>query len=532
MKVEYISFDDVPQFSARDKAYIQNDERLKPFYKYKVSIEAFGEVIKDRESFQVNRPLLVDILTEQYQKFEPSTVVSQNIAALAAPTTFTIITAHQPSLCTGPLYYIYKIISTINLTKQLNERYANYNFVPVFISGGEDHDFEEVNHFKLFGQNIEWQSGEKGSVGRMSTSKLKPIIELVKEKLGENKNANFLKSLLDNSYLKFDNYSDATINLVNELFKDYGLVALNMDRVELKSAFKPILEKELFQPISEETVLSTQKKLEAVGFKSQATPRPINLFYLDDQIRERIVRSGDEFKVLNTDLSFSANELRELLTSNPEKFSPNVIMRPLYQETILPNLAYIGGGGELAYWLERKAQFEKLNVFFPMLIRRDSVLWVDQGSAKKIKKLGLTYSNFFNDTNEITKSFILENSDHELNFDQEITKLETVFEEISNKIKTIDMTLEKRSNADQARFLKSLKELQVKLVKAEKNKDEVAIGQITKLADKLFPSKSLQERKDNFIGLYLKYGNRFFEVLFESLDPLRKKMVVVLDEES
>ncbi len=530
MKVEYISFDDVPQFSARDKAYVNEDERLHSFFKYKVSLEAFDEVIADREKYPVNRKLLVDILNDQYKKFETSTAVSKNIASLAAPTTFTIITAHQPSLCTGPLYYIYKIISTINLTEQLNERYKDMHFVPVFISGGEDHDFEEVNHFNLFGQTIQWESEEKGSVARMSTAKLESLINIIKEKLGDHENADYLRNLLDNSYLKYEKYGDATISLVNELFKAYGLVVLNMDHAELKNEFIPFVEKELFEPISEETVLATQKLLEAKGFKAQATPRAINLFYLADQVRERIVRNGDEFQVLNTDLTFSSSEMKELLYSNPEKFSPNVIMRPLYQETILPNLAYIGGGGELAYWLERKTQFDQMNVFFPMLIRRDSVLWVDQGNTKKMKKLGLSYSNFFYDTNQMTKSFVVENSDHELNFNDEITKLEIVFEEISAKIKAIDTTLEKRSNADQAKFLKGLKELQSKLVKAEKNKNEVAIGQISKLADKLFPANSLQERKDNFIGFYLKYGEEFFVVLFEALDPLRKKMVIVIDE--
>ena len=530
MKVEYISFDDVPQFSERDKAYVNEDDKLASFYKYKVSLEAFKSLIEDRDNFPVNRNLLVDVLNQQYEKFESSKEVSKNIASLASPNTYTVITAHQPALCTGPLYYIYKIISTINLTKQLNERFKDLHFVPIFVSGGEDHDFEEVNHFKLFGQNIEWQSEEKGSVGRMSTAKLNTTIEVIKEKLGDSENANFLKNLLDTSYLKFDNYSDATISLVNSLFKAHGLVVLNMDHVDLKHAFIPILEKELFDSVSEAPVLSTQKLLEKNGFKSQATPRAINLFYLEDQIRERIVKEEDDFHVLNTDKRFTESEIKALLRSNPEKFSPNVIMRPIYQEFILPNLAYIGGGGEIAYWLERKTQFEKLNTFFPMLIRRDSVLWVDAASTKKMGKLGLSYSNFFYDTNEMTKSFVVENSEHELNFNEEIKKLESVFKEISSKIKTIDSTLEKRSNADQAKFLNSLKELQSKLVKAEKNKNEVAVGQISKLAEKLFPGRSLQERKDNFFGFYLKYGDEFFEVLFDALDPMRKKMVVVLDE--
>ncbi len=529
MKVEYISFDDVPQFSSRDKAYVNEDEKMAPFYKYKVSLEAFKEAIEDRQKFPINRNVLVNVLNQQYEQFETSTLVAKNIAALASPNTYTIITAHQPALCTGPLYYIYKIISTINLTKQLNEKYKDLHFVPVFISGGEDHDFEEVNHFNLFGQNMEWQSAEKGAVGRMSTANLKPVIEAVKEKLGDHENANFLHSLLDNSYLKFENYSQATISLVNDLFKAHGLVVLNMDHADLKSEFIPILEKELFDEASEQTVLATQKELEAKGFKAQATPRPINLFYLDDQIRERIVRDDDNFQVLNTELSFSESEMKALLHAHPEKFSPNVIMRPIYQEFILPNLAYIGGGGEIAYWLERKTQFEKLNTFFPMLIRRDSVLWVDSGSFKKMNKLGLSYSNFFAETNELTKSFVVKNSEHELNFNEEITKLESVFEEISAKIKMIDVTLEKRSNADQAKFLKGLKELQTKLVKAEKNKSEVAVGQISKLAQKLFPNNSLQERKDNFFGFYLKYGDRFFEVLLDALDPMKKEMVVVLD---
>ena len=180
METTKLDFSKIPQLSKKDVAYVAEDPALSPFYKYKVRIENFREVIANKEIEEIDRQVIVDVLNEQYKKVERHPLVSKNIESLASKNTFTIITAHQPSLFTGPLYYIYKIISTINLTSRLNTYFADYQFVPIFVSGGEDHDFEEVRSVNIFNKTLIWENEEQGSVGMMKTQSLEKVLTELK----------------------------------------------------------------------------------------------------------------------------------------------------------------------------------------------------------------------------------------------------------------------------------------------------------------------------------------------------------------
>lgn len=527
VEVTLIPYAEVPQVSSRDKAYARADKALTPFYKYPVNIDSFAQIIEDKKNDKTNREVLVNVLIEQYNKIGMSTNVADNVRSLQHNNTFTIVTAHQPSLFTGPLYYIYKIISTINLAKKLNAHLPDYNFVPVFITGGEDHDFEEMNHANIFNKKLIWENEESGSVGAMKTDSLKNVLAELKNILGESDSAKKVYELMENAHTKFDTYSDAALSLVNTLFEKDGLVSINMNHPNLKKEFIPIIKDEVFNQASKPFVEATAEKLNAAGFKTQASPRDINFFYLNPQIRERIVFENNRYEVLNTDISFSKEEMEKEIENHPEHFSPNVIMRPLFQELILPNLAYIGGGGELAYWLERKTQFEHFNLNFPMLIRRNSAVWIDKGAKKKLTKLGLSTTEFFNETEGLIKAFVKNNSESELNFSEEKKELNVIFEKIKEKTKQVDSTLEKSVLAEAAKQIKSLENLESRVHRAEKQKHETSINQMRSLKEKLFPANGLQERKDNFMGFYLKHGDAYFETLKDIFDPLEKSFVVI-----
>ncbi len=528
MEILKIPFEQVPQLAAKDLAYTTANPALRPFYKYDVNLEAFAQVIEDKKKDVTNRAVLVEVLREQYKLFDLNDAVGQNIESLLDENTFTVTTAHQPVLFTGPLFYIYKIISTINLAEQLNKYYPKYHFVPFFVNGGEDHDFEEVNHATVFNKKIEWQSGESGPVGRMKTASLGLVLEELKQVLGESENAQRIYQIVEKAYTTQEFYGLATLHIVNELFKEYGLVALGTNRVPLKQIFMPIMEEELLQSSSQPLVETTQQKLEKLGFSSQAHVREINLFYLREQLRERIVREGDTFKVLNTDYTFTKEQIIQELHEHPEHFSPNVVLRPIYQETILPNLAYIGGGGEISYWLERMSQFAHFGLNFPMLIRRNSALWIDGSSANKMQKLELSAEDLFEETEVLIKNYIAKHSEGELSLAEEKSVLENLFQQIAEKAKSVDPTLEKSVLAEGAKQVKSLEQVESRIVKSEKQRHETALNQIRGLRDKFFPNNGLQERIDNFMPFYLKHGQTFFEVLKDNLDPLDARFVVVL----
>ncbi len=529
MQIKKINYTDVPLFSARDKAYIEEIPALKPFYKYPVTLESFLQVITDKKKDNTDRQTLVSVLQRQHEGLDAPKVVLKNIEKLKQENAFTIITAHQPSLFTGPLYYIFKIISAINLAKKLSEKYPENEFIPVFITSGEDHDFEEVNHLHLFNKTLTWESGETGPVGHMDTASLQPVLKDLKSILGENENAKAIFQIIEITHSRNSQYARAAYELAHELFKSEGLVVLNTNDVELKKLFSPIIKEEIFEQVSQPLVEATFSELEKAGFPSQAMPREINFFYLFENIRERIVLENDSYKILNTNLVFSKKEMEKEIDEHPERFSPNVIMRPLYQELILPNLAYVGGGGEIAYWLERKSQFAHFGINFPMLIRRDSALWIDGTIVKKMQKAKLQLEDLWKDTDLLIREYISKYGEVEISLKKERKTLESLFGELSTKAKAADPNLEKMVLAEHAKASKSLDLIETRLLRAEKKAHENAISQIRSVKEKLFPNNGLQERYDNFLPFYLKYGNGFFETLKTHFDPLDKKFKIFIE---
>jgi bacillithiol biosynthesis cysteine-adding enzyme BshC len=289
------------------------------------------------------------------------------------------------------------------------------------------------------------------------------------------------------------------------------------------------MERELTDQVSYNLVTETVEKLNQVGFKTQASPREINLFFMEGSSRERIVKEGDVYKVLNTDRVFTETEILAHLHTHPEHFSPNVVLRPLYQETILPNLVYVGGGGELAYWLERKSLFDYFGINYPMLVRRNSVLWIDRDSSKKMERLGFTAAQFFQDIEVLVRQFIENNASGNISLSAELQDFERLIKKIAHKAYLIDPTLEKAVEADGIKLKASLEQWESRLMRAEKQKHEVVLSQLRALKEKLFPANGLQERHDNFIPVYLRYGNRMFDILKEKMLPLEHGFIVIED---
>ena len=527
MKKLVIPFHHISQLSSKDIAYSTGNQYLKPFYKHEVNIESFQKVISDKSIQDIPRKLIVEVLKEQYESLPTSEWTLKNIDSILQPTTFTIITAHQPVLFTGPLYYIFKICSTLNLCKQLNDYYPSNHFVPLFINGGEDHDFEEINHAYLFNKKLTWEQDKGGSVGKLKSNTLDIVLSELKNLLGDSKEAEEIYRLVHVAYTENELYEQASSALVNAIFGKYGLVTLNMSHKSLKQFFKPNIEKELFEQPSQAIIEKTQQALGDVGFSVQAHVREINLFYLRENDRNRIEKIGNDFHIVGTNIVFNEAQLRIELDLFPEKFSPNVVLRPLFQEYILPNLAYIGGGGEIAYWLERKAQFDYFNVPFPMLIRRNSALILEDVWEKKWVKLDFKLEDLFTDTDALIRAFIQRHSANELSFDSEIEQFSKIIEQIKVKAIKVDPTLEKTIIAEGLKQLKSWEQIATRLTRAEKSKYDVQIQQIRNIKEKLFPGNGLQERHDNFIPLFVRYGLGILDLFIEELNPLEEGFLVI-----
>lgn len=525
MPSDCITFQNSGYFSEIITDYLNQSENVRHLYNHFPTLENFKLQIEEKKNFSKNnRDILVSSLLEQYKNLTISVLTQNNIELLKNSNTFTITTGHQLNLFTGHLYFLYKIISVINLAKELKTKYSECNFVPVFWLATEDHDFEEINHFHLHGKNIAWNRTSSGAVGELDTNGLDEVFKVFSTEIGTSKNAEYLKNIFENAYLKHDNLTDATRFLVNELFSEYGLVIIDGNDKNLKSLFAPYVKNELLNQTSFKKVSET---IENFPYAVQVNPREINLFYLDKNLRERIIKQDDFYLVNNTNLKFSENEILELIASNPEKFSPNVIMRPLYQEVILPNLCYVGGGGELAYWLELKSSFEEVKVPFPVLLLRNSVLLVTEKQNKKREKLNLSWKDLFEKQTNLINRKTIEFSQTDIDFSELKQQLEQQFDILKKAIDKTDKSFEGAVNAQERKQIKGLENLEKRLLKANKKYFSDKLGQIISLQNELFPNQNLQERVGNFSEFYAEYGTVLIEKLFEKQKPLSEEFLVL-----
>lgn len=528
MEIHKINFEEVRPFTKRDIKYRNHPESFSEFYRFQPNLEGFAQAIAERNRFPVDRELLQTVIKKQYEGYVLSELQENHIKAIVSEQTFTVVTAHQPSLLTGPLYYIYKIFSAINLAEKLKANFPTYHFVPVFITGSEDHDFAEINHLHLFQHKIEWQHEAGGPVGRLNTNGLKEVISEVKSLFSSSAYGSELSEILDKSLDEVQDYNSFVFKLINQLFGQYGLLLLNMDDVQLKGRFKPVMKKELTEHPSAELIKQSQERWQALGYHSQAHAREINLFYMDDGIRERIVKSGDYYEVNNTELRFSQEEILKLLDEHPDKFSPNVVIRPLYEEYILPNLAYIGGGGELAYWLERKTQFEHFGIFYPILVRRDSMLWISKAQLQTLQKNEMVWQDLFLDEDALINKYIQHTLNYDISLEEETGSISQIFQLIASKAAGADKTLESFVEAERVKIVKSVEHIEQRIKRAIKKNEETAVNQLKNLKNKLFPGGGLQERHDNFMQYYLTLGPSFFETIKKEADPLQNGFTVII----
>ena len=528
-----LPYSKIPQLSSFDQAYQAGDQRLRPFYAASAKIDSFGPAIQQRQFSAKRRALLVQELQAQYANLEQPQILKEQLAALGQEKTFTVTTGHQPNLFTGPLYFVYKILGTIRLAEELKTAYPQYHFVPVYWLGEEDHDFEEINHTYLFGRPLVWEDHQGGPLGQYDIESLAPVLSELFEILGDSPEAQELKTSLQAAFSGPKTYGQAFMEWVHALFGRYGLVVLRAGSPALKASFAEVMKEELLQQTSKAILEKSYADLETAGFGPQAYARDINLFYLSPNRRSRIIQNeAGDYQILDTDLYFSESEILAELEQHPEHFSPNVILRPLYQEQILPNLAYIGGGGELAYWMERKAQFAHYQTPFPILVRRNSVQLIDARSAKNWLALGFDWPQLFEETEPLRQDFVRRQTEHELNFEAEQAQIKAIFEQIGEKTAAVDPTLKASVAAQEAQIQKSLDKLQKRLMRAEKQKMDTELAKIQKLQHKLLPKGKLQERCSNFMEFYLRLGGqKWLSELLQELNPLQKDFLLLFEED-
>jgi bacillithiol biosynthesis cysteine-adding enzyme BshC len=511
----YCSYRSTGLFSKLVTDYIAGDEKLEKYFSYTTDNEGLAKSIENRKAHKINRELLVAELQDSYLNVSTSDKVTKNIHSLLSENTFTVCTAHQPNIFTGHLYFIYKIVHAIKLADELNEKHPELHFVPVYFMGSEDADLEELGEVVVDGKKYNWQTGQIGAVGRMKVdAQFVALIDELERQLDGRKCTEQIVSKIRAAYTINKNIDNATFEFVNQLFGEYGLIVFIPDNARFKNECKAIFKAELEQHFSSKILAKTLIDFPE-EYKIQTKGREINLFYLQENSRERIEKTEIGFTVANTNLNFTQQELLNELDQFPERFSPNVILRPLVQELLLPNVAFIGGGGELAYWLELKNIFEAATVHYPVLILRNSFMMIDAKTKLEIDKLSLMPEDFFMSVLDISNKYISKSSQHQLLLDAEKTKMLGLYNQIEKIVGISDVTLADHASALKTKAIKLLDELEKKQMRAERRKVADAIHKIEKIKNTLFPGGVLQERVENMLAFYSNFGDAFLDNIYQ-----------------
>ncbi len=433
-----------------------------------------------------NRQVLVKVLQKQYEKLSPQSKCSENISSLLNENTFTVCTGHQLGLFTGPLYTIYKVLQTIALAESLNQTDTTKKYIPVFWLASEDHDLQEINHVSLFNKTYTWETNQTGAVGRMNTELISQLIDQIKQLFNNSEKAKQLIAIFEKAY-SINNLAEATQYIFHELLGYTGLIVLNPDNKELKKLFEEYIVKDIVHESNIKPLASQTEELKQT-YKTQVFPRNINFFHLANGERTRIKSKEEGGHHFNEDY------IREHI----EEFSPNVCLRPLFQEVILPNIAYIGGPGEISYWLQLKTMFDANNIAFPIIIPRVSVFVLNSNFVKKWKQLGFEIEEIFKSLDELKNIYVKNNAVIE-NIEAEQNSILAIKEQLNRKIAEIDITLLASVDLCISKTIEQLKNIDKKLEKTQKQKFENELNKIEKLYQEIFPNGTPQDRNFNLL---------------------------------
>jgi bacillithiol biosynthesis cysteine-adding enzyme BshC len=467
------------------------------------------------------RNTLVSELTNQLEKLASPTQLA-NIQALSNENTFTVTTGHQLTLFGGPLYLIYKVLHVVKLTQQFNTTQSTFKAVPVFWLASEDHDFEEVKHTNLFQAKLSWNTNQSGAVGRFNSADFSFVHDAFAHFFDGKEGA--IKKLLDFPFQ--GDYASYMQGLLSIAFAEEGVLVINPDTRAFKQLFVPVIKRELEESKAWKAVQQTNGAIESAGYHPQAQARPINLFYLTQNARTRIEKHEKHYQLGNETVDFES--LMSRVEAEPESFSPNVILRPVYQETILPNLAYVGGGGEMAYWIQLKGVFEAHQTLFPLIQQRVSIHLIDAAMKKRMEKLKWEPLRFFEPKERLRKQYLDEQEHEATDWSQVYSRLNAVQEEAERQTLKIDTAMESLTKAEFVRIRKQVESIEQKLIKHLKQRHEQTLHAIDFVVDRTIPENTLQERFFHWLH-FAPDGNypKLFMRLLEEIDPFESNLMLV-----
>ncbi len=517
-------------FSPAVKDYLEGNESLKAFYSHSPTLEGLKLAAENRKWDSSAAKTLSAVLREQYQALgKTGKSVMEAIEALKKGNAITLTTGHQINLMTGPLYTVFKIASTIKLARILQQEFPEKKIIPVYWAATEDHDFEEIRSVFINGNTYTWEPPfpVSGAVGRISTQGLHDFFSQIEKNEGEKITLNRVFQTFKKAWTEQPTLSLAMRKAVHELFGSEGLICLDPDDARLKRLASSVFEQELFEKKSHPLIRNRSELLQDLGHKPPVEPREINLFYLKEHFRERIISEDNQWKVLNTEISFSAEELKTELKEHPERFSPNVVMRPVYQELILPNIAYIGGPTEILYWLQLGSAFEAFGVPYPVLVPRDGFLPLPKDLYESFRKFGFSDEDLLVPAQRLLERYVRERMGEKLSTEKETKAIQALFLELKERFSDVGPQAADTFGASEKKIIREIEKLSAKALKLAMKKEKDMKNFLEKRDRLVQPGGVPAERKNNPTEFLGAWGPDSINQLIETCRPLEPGMKII-----
>ncbi|MFA7287852.1 MAG: bacillithiol biosynthesis cysteine-adding enzyme BshC [Melioribacteraceae bacterium] len=528
----FVNFSDIPGSQNLFLDYLHEFDNVNKFFSKNFrDIDNYADHFKEiSTSEKCNRQNLIEILKNQYKDYKVSKQTEININLFESKRTLAVVTGQQLGLFGGPLYTIYKTITTIKFALWLKENFEGYNFIPIFWLEGDDHDFDEIRSINIIANDnsikqITYEKETEAGLNRGPVASLKlddSFIELLNElkiTLRETEFTKELFSLIENCYYSGVTFNTSMKKLLFSLFDEYGLVIFDPTDAKVKESLKPIFKNEITN-LSKSSALLVERSAELEElYHAQVKVKPINLFYNDGNERLLVEPVEDEFRLKGKRKKFSKEEILDEIDNHPEKFSPNVLLRPICQDTLLPTAFYVAGPSEISYFAQITPLYKLNDLVQPIIYPRASAVIVEKQFANLLSKYNLSYTDLFREEDSLNEKALSKISDFASThlFDDIEKVYNNEFDKLNNRIELIDKSLMAVSEKTLSKILQLLNNLKDKTKEAEIRKHDVAIKQLTKMKNNLYPLDNLQERELNFIHFANKYGIDFLKYLFNQL---------------
>lgn len=529
----FINFGDIPKNQNLFLDYLYEFENVKEYFKHNFRdkdnyLPLFKNISESRKDRQLNLSLNIK---NQYASLESiSGKTIRNIDLLDKEKTIAVVTGQQLGILGGPLYTIFKTITAIRLANQLSERYDEFKFVPVFWLEGDDHDFNEVRSINLFDNenqvlNIGYKEeinddDAKQSIGKINFDEaLNEFFSNYEGSLRESDFKNELVSKLKECYQVGKSFKQSFRELLFWLFNEYGLVIFDPQDPQVKSLLKPIFKKEVNDfALHTQKLIQTSAKLEEL-YHAQVKVKPVNLFYHTDDGRYSIEPVEGIFKLRRKRKQFTIEEILTEIENFPERFSPNVLLRPICQDYLLPTGFYIGGPSEIAYFAQVTPLYDYYDIVTPIIFPRSSATILEKNVSTGLDKYDLTMNDIFLGLDELKGKVIASLSENNIEsaFEEAVKEIELTFDKIKENLFAVDKTLVDSSGRYREKIMSLIAELRSKAIKAQETKHETTIRQLTRLSNILYPLGNLQEREINFSYFYNKYGKDFIRKVYDDI---------------